>query len=79
MVYFESLHLYLLHIVIHLITLIDIQVRDAGFHSQETVIYIAASQLIRHPFILRDIDSLLGRGEVPGLFSTKEKNELNEV
>ena len=55
------------------------KVRDAGFHSQETVIYIAASQLIRHPFILRDIDSLLGRGEVPGLFSTKEKNELNEV
>ena len=53
--------------------------RDAGFHSQETVIYIAASQLIRHPFILKDIDSILGRGEVPGLFSTKEKNELNEV
>ena len=26
-----------------------------------------------------DFDSLLGRGEVPGLFSTKEKNELNEV
>ena len=50
--------------------------RDAGFHSQETVIYIAASQLIRHPFILKDIDSILGRGEVPGLFSTKE-NEAN--
>ena len=28
---------------------------------------------------MKDIDSLLGRGEVPGLFSTKEKNELNEV
>ena len=28
---------------------------------------------------LEDIDCLLGRGEVPGLFTTKEKNELNEV
>ena len=53
--------------------------RNCGFSNQETVIYIPASQLIRHKFILDDIDCLLGRGEVPGLFTTKEKNELNEV
>lgn len=53
-------------------------VSSAGFNSQETVIYVPATQLTRHSFILEDIDSLLGRGEVSGLFTTKEKHQINE-
>ena len=53
-------------------------VKNAGLNSQETVIYIPVTQLDRHGFILDDINSLLGRGEVSGLFTAKEKHQINE-
>jgi hypothetical protein len=35
--------------------------------------------MLRHEFLLNDVDSILASGEVPGIFSTDEKHELNEV
>ncbi len=46
----------------------------------DTALYVTASQLLRQrDFLLQDIQSLLIRGEVEGLFTIEERHELNEV
>ena len=54
-------------------------IRNAGSVRQDTVLYVHGSEMLRHDFLLHDIDALLASGEVPGIFSTEEKHLLNEV
>jgi dynein heavy chain len=54
-------------------------IRNAGSLRQDTVLYVHGSEMLRHEFLLNDVDSILASGEVPGIFSTDEKHELNEV
>ena len=54
-------------------------IRNAGSLRQDTILYVHGSELLRHNFLLVDVDSLMASGEVPGIFSTEEKHELNEV
>ena len=43
------------------------------------MLYVNGSQMLRHKFLLDDVDALMASGEVPGIFSTDEKHLLNEV
>ena len=54
-------------------------IRNAGSLRKDTVLYVYGSEMLRHDFLLNDVDALLASGEVPGIFSTDEKHELNEV
>ena len=54
-------------------------IRNAGSLRQDTILYVHGSEMLRHDFLLVDVDSLMASGEVPGIFSTEEKHELNEV
>ena len=45
----------------------------------DVVLFLQATQLLKHSFLRDDVDSLYARGEIPDLFSEEEKHQLNEV
>ena len=54
-------------------------IKLAGSESKDVVLFLPASQLLKHEFLRDDVDSLFARGEIPDLFSDDEKHQLNEV
>ena len=54
-------------------------IKLAGSENRHVVLFLQASQLLKHDFLRGDVDSLYARGEIPDLFSEEEKHQLNEV
>ena len=54
-------------------------IKLAGSENRDVVLFLQASQLLKHNFLRGDVDSLYARGEIPDLFSEEEKHQLNEV
>ena len=53
-------------------------IRNTGCFCKDSMLFVTARQLLKHPFLLEDILSFLARGEVFNLFDLDERHELNE-
>lgn len=52
--------------------------RQAGAHNKDTVLLVGESSLSDERF-LEDAHSVLSAGDVPGLFSAEERQEITEM